>query len=821
MRKARSIHRNAGAMMILLALASCASARSFDLSGIPGQTIWHETFQAFADNSSQPPESAWHVSVQRPDGHGSFTVHSDEQGKWALLSGHSVVASRKINLRDQAFKGGSPFLRLSVSVEFPASITDNQDFAIQIRTDTGRTIRVDLNGKGGGTLENTRFRWRSLSVWQTLAIDLNGAESMIDFALDGRSMASIRTALVPSATSITEIAFAADNDLKVRIRDISVSTLPATDIIIDDRILPGLSQSVATVYQPGPSQAIFYGQSYEWESISAQIHNQNAIRTPLNVTSPLKYWNARPGVLLAVLWIWDFGFLEHIPPDKQHDLNGWASEDSAGGEVRAAPDPFHKLQMFTRPIAAGEGEIQLNEYFGQWIIVGFRPSEAALTPKVPLPKVQISNALTRHNIVQPDTQVLLSSEAAILDFALYQKGHVVLKGKGAAFSVPSTPGRYALEIDGANGTRFEPLTVAYGGKELQGWDRPFFPIHFYNGYGYKGLFEPNEDLRFDLQTMDMFEMGANTYFLSNPDEVVDDLGARTILNLRSVMKPLVRGNIDPGAQANEFRKILSNLGQLPKATLGFYVEDEPSPALMQSVSLLEKVNKEIWSQIPLLYTLHGSAAPVFWRTVNSDVRMVRAYPIRKSARESTAAQIREELSDYLVQCQSDGPSPRLWLVVQAFGDEGRPNRWDAPTPGQLQLMVNLALSRGVKGITWFCYDSSPKGKENLTALVRWPFVPQDLRYGTVIDIDNRISRLAPLLATLQWNHELHQANEAFDIQILEDTSGRSYAWITNLAWQHEADGVISLPLLVAPVSVHLAEGRSMIIDLQSGKEIKQ
>ena len=162
---------------------------------------------------------------------------------------------------------------------------------------------------------------------------------------------------------------------------------------------------------------------------------------------------------------------------------------------------------------------------------------------------------------------------------------------------------------------------------------------------------------------------------------------------------------------------------------------------------------------------------------------------------------------------------RLWLVAQSFGDMGKPDLWDVPTPAEMRLMINLALARGTRGLTYFCYDSSPRAKEWLEGLAVWPFVPANELYHEVGRINRRVASLAPTITDLRWVEEAGQPAQRFDVQLLVDGAGQPYAWITNLDTQHAAEGTITMGAEYEPVSVELAPGDGVLVRLsQSPKQ---
>jgi hypothetical protein len=586
----------------------------------------------------------------------------------------------------------------------------------------------------------------------------------------------------------------------------SRSTQAASLVIVDhDSFLSPLK----------PSTLLFSDQTFAWESIPPLLRGQSCLRAPLGRTESLRYFARQAGTIYAALWTWDYGFLQHLPQSLRSDYNGW-KKTGAVADIADAPEPYAHLPIYARLTPKGDGQLDLDAYVGQWVVVGFVPSPSAEGPRDNDTVVRVAGAQSRHNVVERGQSLSLDSSQPVHSFALYHDGARVASGSGSTLAAPTASGRYAMQVETSGGTVTIPLTVALPPAQILGWEKGFFPIQFYNGYSYAGLFSPNDGQRPDLETLAMFEMGANTFFQNGPHALATLLHARSILNVKSKTIPQTRKIPVDDETRLAFKGLIEGVLPLEPGTLGLYVEDEPPPDAAGPLSLLAEMSRRQLPDMPLLYTVQGTSAPRFWRSARSDVRMTRAYPVRKERRDDLQASIEGELSDFLSAAQEEANSTPLWLVAQAFGD---PGIWDQPTPPQLRLMVNLALARGVRGLTYFCYDSSPRGRQRLVGLARWPFVPQSGLYEEVQRLNGGIARLHDFLASTHWVRGVIQQDRRFDVQIERAENGKEYAWITNWNMQQSTAGAVSIRAGGAPIRVVLGPGERAIVDLASGRQL--
>ena len=575
--------------------------------------------------------------------------------------------------------------------------------------------------------------------------------------------------------------------------------------------IPGLRVENAELYRLAPLEHLFSPDRFQWRRVPQAPGCGVAVRTELNREEPLVVEAERPGYLYAILWLWDFGLFQHGPADLT-EVNGWELVESHAPKAEA-PEPFASVRLYRKGVSAGRHELTLTEYFGQWVVVGFNAAEGA-SGAGDLPRVELTGARTQHNVYDPGTAVVVKAAQPTVDLTLYHKGELVDQVKAASLSAPQTPGRYLLRVAFEGGSRVLPLTVGYGPCTEPGWPDGFFPIHFYGGWGYRGVFHPNDKALDDLTKLSQFEMGANTFFTyPGKDELTDALGARRILLVKQSTRSAIRSVKDEVKAKRQFLGALKSHKPYKPNILGFYVEDEPGEEYGERMKVMEQAFQESDPGLCLLYCMGSWSVPKFWDVAGSSARMIRIYPIRKKRKDDLLGSVREDLAEAMITWQSRGYKSPLWFVTQTFGDSKTPGIWSVPTPTQARLMVNLALGRGMKALTYFCYDSSPTGKEDLHALVRWPYVPDCDTYYEIVRLNDKMQKVAPLLSSWEWVERVPQKTEGFDVQLLQTRDGRQYAWVTNFSFDQARQGTVDLPGIDGGVEVSLEPADSTLIEL--------
>ena len=167
------------------------------------------------------------------------------------------------------------------------------------------------------------------------------------------------------------------------------------------------------------------------------------------------------------------------------------------------------------------------------------------------------------------------------------------------------------------------------------------------------------------------------------------------------------------------------------------------------------------------------------------------------------------------QKRKTDPNIPFWIVLQAFGTDVRPPIWDPPIAPQLRMMVHMSLARGVRGLTWFGYGSTPGGGEDLYGISDWPYVPSDDRYDEVARLNAYVHELRPLVTAWQWVGTVAQETEDFDVQKLRHEDGREFVYVTNLSFEESRAGSISLPGERGAADVSLEPGAGRVIELSA------
>ncbi len=564
---------------------------------------------------------------------------------------------------------------------------------------------------------------------------------------------------------------------------------------------------------------VFTDQPYRWASIPAAARWGTGYRTVLEDRGSVTFDALEPGWVIAALWRVDFGLLEQLPEGRRGRLNGWTIVEGDSCSVTGVPAPFRKLQVYRRRITRGPCEVRTDAYVGKWLILGVT-RDAAVTGgpagflEGPL---RITGAPSDHNPCTPGAAVRFEVPWKEGSVIVYRDGREVLRSPSLSFLAPSRAGRYAVVVEGPDDYGVAALTVGFALPAGERWPEGFFPICFFPGWRYRGQFQPAPSRLADLETLSMLDLGANTFYGRPGEDLAHALGARRIVNLRPQTRELVRKVADDEEALRGFRELLDSLSPIPSTTIGFSIEDEPTPALAERLRLFEDAVRGKPGFPHLLYALHGNTALGTWERAGSTVRLARAYPIRKRPAVSIEAQVRRELTAMVELWQRSRGDTPLWMVLQSFGDHGKPDLWDVPTGTQLRLMVSLCLARGTRAITYFCYDSNTAGRELLEGIVSWPFVPENELYGTVKELNRVITAHSGLICSLDWQGPLAEAADPrLDAQILQRNDGMRVAWLTNLSTAERYVGVVRLSKNGPQRTVELAPGGSMVFLADEG-----
>ena len=138
------------------------------------------------------------------------------------------------------------------------------------------------------------------------------------------------------------------------------------------------------------------------------------------------------------------------------------------------------------------------------------------------------------------------------------------------------------------------------------------------------------------------------------------------------------------------------------------------------------------------------------------------------------------------------PATPYWLIMQTFG-QGR--LWSIPDGGQVRLMANLAIGRGTKGLSYYCYGAHPRWG---TGFVDYPAVPRDNRYAALKAFGQKIPGLCKILPKLVWHGGFEQQDMMFDVQYLTSKDGKKYIQVTNWNYLKPHKGMVRADRIMIP-----------------------
>ncbi len=595
---------------------------------------------------------------------------------------------------------------------------------------------------------------------------------------------------------------------------------------------PPYTVDPATAYALEPREKVFEDQPHVWSVVPETARGGTAWRLGLDGDGVVTVTTAQPGRLLAALWRWDYGFLQHAPQGAA--LNGWVRSEDSTATIADAPAPFDTLPVYRLEVAAGEHALGVVEPFGQWVLIGFEPDDKVTSTAVP-PTVELLGAKTPQHVYEQGAELAVKASQPVRSLVLYQRGKVVVRSESDALRLPAKPGRYCLSVAFEGATRLESLVIGYGPIKEPGWPKGFFPVSFYGVRG--GPFSPNSARHYVLDVLAQFELGANVFSVTRRpkenapkeiDALFTALGVRRIIRLPQCRWPMRETESKGMTDDRTVYYVLFEIGHWGQSkrsdVLGLYIEDETPPEYAFRLEAVEKAFRariDEWPGRHLLYCLGGAGDwrdAVVWRIAGSTVQMARAYPIRQSHRDDMGArarQIRAELGDMICNFQKrkTDPSTPFWIVLQSFGTDVRPPIWDPPTAAQMRMMVHMALARGVRGLTWFGYGSTPGGGEDLYGVSHWPYVPTDERYAEVARLNAYVHELRPLVTAWHWVGTVGQKTEQFDVHQLRHDDGREFVYVTNLSFAESRAGSIDLPGKGGAMEVALGPGEGRIVEL--------
>ncbi len=175
------------------------------------------------------------------------------------------------------------------------------------------------------------------------------------------------------------------------------------------------------------------------------------------------------------------------------------------------------------------------------------------------------------------------------------------------------------------------------------------------------------------------------------------------------------------------------------ALMGYYIVDEPGPAMAARMKLINQVIESEDPEHPCFATFTQTPDTALFKkftdTVDLPVYLVDIYPIVTNFKGNFSGYIAA-----LKASRSDAQGRPLWVAPQAFGG----GTWRIPTPAEIRAQAWLALAYGAKGLSWFGYQ----GNGAHGGLVNGHHLESSRRWTTVGRLNVEFYKLAPLF--LQW-----------------------------------------------------------------------
>jgi len=130
----------------------------------------------------------------------------------------------------------------------------------------------------------------------------------------------------------------------------------------------------------------------------------------------------------------------------------------------------------------------------------------------------------------------------------------------------------------------------------------------------------------------------------------------------------------------------------------------------------------------------------------------------------------------------------VWLVVQAFSNN---LQWRMPIFEEIRAMVYLALGRGVRGIIYFCYQSTDFG-EQLRGLLDTSGQPT-ANYERTTELHRS---LEPIKTALLWSHPVGMSigvQDGFDATAFRHELGFHYVMVVNRDVLNRRTATVEIP----------------------------
>ena len=717
-------------------------------------------------------------------------------------------------------------LRISVDLKSDVGRYRGKQFLYEIGGADGPVCSVIYGGGGWLEFNGTGVEMENPAGWNRITMALDTAATTASLFVNDKPVAERPFLNTMGPTGLSHLRFQVQLQYRegtkymdAYIGHVKVEVGEGT---AEGPGLDGLTAEGVPSYKLEYGERVFADRPFVWQQLNTGLEHRTALRHELADNEPATVGVKEPGRLLALLWVWDFGFVNDGPQPAEN-INGWQLVDGNAAAARGHPRP---LGLYASQMRAGD-TVDLKAYFGRWIIVGFERDGPEASTTAGMPALTLADARTRHNIVDPGRNVTLQAapeaeltgahgspvaDRALYVCELYDEGERLLavEHSGQAlrdgiestqakrrdsqfvfeFAAPERPGRYWLQVGRKADSRRTvlPLTVALPPIENYASLENMFSVSSWVRGGDPDPICPDLSVWRELDVIDQLELGINTFFVGHDAPLVNALNGRKIGSAGNTKYALSTGADDPAGSAGTIMWLLGQNAPFGPEVLGIYVADEPlkDHELFQNIeTLYRKDGKQIIKgDRPLPHLLYcmisygDSTLPDFWKKSESTARMARMYPILGRGRSGRSLTPIAGYLGWIEQLQGYGgdiPDAPLILVMQTFGHY---LLWSAPTGGQIRLMANLALSRGVKGLSYYCYGTNRKRDWN--GIVNYPFLPKDDRYGAVKTLGRRLTDLGEILPRLNWRGGIEQKDVLFDVQYLTDkTDGTEYIWVTN------------------------------------------
>ena len=670
--------------------------------------------------------------------------------------------------------------------------------AMEIISNNNSILKIEYNYKGQ-LIVNSKIINKKYRKFSRLShrIRLDFKNQKYSF-WRGKKLVVAGSFTKPTASSqVTGISFAAGMNFAKKFKqwEIQISNLivTASGNELNDKqnicFNPDLKidSSKIGLYFAATKLRIFDNKAFAWEKLPEDLIQKKFIRLPLNYAGSLNISAKQTGWLYAFLWVWDYGFLNHLP--KNTSLNGW---EPVIGKSASFDKELPALNLYRRPLLKGLNKIKICDFFGQWLLTEFKSAE--ITNQASANYAAISGGKTRYNIFNPGAKIIIQTSDS--DYRLFRnKKSVKTKileqtDKQITMRAPNKPGRYVLKISNS----VLPITISYppGNKAL---NTNFFPVQMWNGWGCETRYNLNPKYFNDLSVLFKFEQGCNTFFLNcgkdffrrrKSKSLQENLNCALIVTIRQILKyPLNMHSKSPQKSQNTYSWIIKSLkGAIDSKHIsgdnifGVYVADEPREKELEGLKKFKDAYLKFQLPYYLLFCTLGQKNKS-WQTLSPKFRVGRIYPIRRKYK------IREEWVKHYISAldnwQNEYSTP-LMFTAQTFGDYNNPKKlhlWHYPSSAEVKLMLNLALARGVKGLSYFCQETNRNSREGLKCIVKYPYVTEKMFQGFKT-FSEFLKKIAQLLPHLKWNKKSQTTFEKFDIQYLTDKRTKDkYIFICN------------------------------------------